>query len=64
MHILYYICMVLPDTVGGQPSQEVNPALNHYRKGALLMVTWSDLIQFMIMITAIATLFFTIGKRK
>lgn len=64
MHILYYICMVLPDTVGGQPSQEGNPALNHYRKGALLMVTWSDLIQFMIMITAIATLFFTIGKRK
>lgn len=39
-------------------------ALDLHRKGALLMVTWSDLFQLVIMIAAIATLFYTIGKRK
>ena len=34
------------------------------RKGVMRMILWTDVIQFVIMITAIAGLFYEIGKRK
>ena len=34
------------------------------RKGAMPMVTWTDLIQIMILMVALAGLFYEIGKRK
>lgn len=39
-------------------------ALDLHRKGALQMVGWSNLIDLLLLLTAIATLFYTIGKRK
>ena len=39
-------------------------ALCLYRKGAMPMVSWSDLIQLIIALVALASLFYMIGKRK
>ena len=50
-------------TVGGSPSSGAFLPPDE-RKGVELMISYPDLFQFVIMITAIAALFLQIGKRK
>ena len=50
-------------TVSGRPVSGDFLPLDE-RKGVMRMILWTDVIQFVIMITAIAGLFYEIGKRK
>ncbi|HAP02684.1 MAG TPA: hypothetical protein DCQ87_01350 [Lachnospiraceae bacterium] len=58
--------MELLITVGGEPSiRGHNPfAPRLQRKGAVLMVSWSDIFQFVIVICTVAGLFYMLGKDK
>jgi hypothetical protein len=60
--INYYCTKVLPDTVGGCPLRRAVPSSR--KKGGIAMVSYSDLIQFCILIIAIVGLVYKISHKE
>ena len=58
MHVDNYIV-----SLTGEPKGDA-PATGLYRKELVQMITWSDLIQFEIMLCAVVTLVYTLKRRK
>lgn len=55
--------MVLPITVDGYPSKRRVLTLRFKRKGVMLMtISWTDLIQFVIMLIALAAFVYKVCK--
>lgn len=58
------LSMALPVTVGGWPPRRGQLLTPDFTEGGICMVTYSELFQFVIMITAIIALINQVAKKK